>query len=293
MARTTGMTRDDILANPAAAQTALDEGAQETKSPLPVAEFPPDDLVTLPGGFRYKDELIRRVVVRELNGEDEEALARAIQNPNPYHFLDTLLSRGTVKLGNLSYDESQRLLPDLLVGDRDEIILGIRTATYGPVVEVFGWACPLCSGKVDAIEFNLADDVERIKLKDPANESVFELSLRRGAKAKVRLATGAVQTQTWDQDGLTVPQRNDVMLSKCIETWTDPKGQVHLIPGFPSMVRQMSAPDRQKILRELSQRQPGPRYNDVRFKHDECGGEVSLALGITDLFRDLIIGLTG
>jgi hypothetical protein len=292
MARTTGMTRDEIAADPSSAQAVLDGAAQAVKSPLPVAEFPPDDLVTLPGGIKHKDELIRRVVVKELTGEDEEALARAIQNPNPYHFLDTLLARGTVQLGNLSHDESQRLLPDLLVGDRDEIILGIRTATYGPTVEVFSWACPMCSGKVDKIEFSLAEDVERIRLKDPANESVFEVGLRKGASAKVRLATGAIQTATWEMADLTVPQRNDVMLSKTVETYTDAKGQVHLIPGFPSMVRQMSAPDRQTILRELSQRQPGPRYNDVRFKHEECGGEVSLALGITDLFRDLIIGLT-
>ena len=90
---------------------------------------------------------------------------------------------------------------------------------------------------------------------------------------------------------LTAPQRNDVMLSKTIETYTDPRGQTHLIAGFPSMVRQMSAPDRQAILRELTIRQPGPRYNEVSFNHDECGQEVTLALGITDLFRDLIAGL--
>jgi len=291
MARATAMSRDEILDNPGAATAALDAARDAAKSPLPVAPFPPDDLVTLPGGLSHNGEMLRKVVVKELTGEDEEALARAIQNPNPYHFLDTLLARGTVKLGGLSYDDSQKLLPSLLVGDRDEIILGIRTATYGDTVEVFGWTCPLCSGKVDKIEFSLKDDVERKRLSDPASEAVFDVSLRKGASAKVRLATGAVQTATFEVPDLLGPQRDDVMLSKCIETYTDTKGQVHLIPGFPSMVRQMSAPDRRAILRELSDRQPGPRYNEIKFRHEECGGEVSLALGITDLFRDLIIGL--
>lgn len=291
MPRSTSMTKDEILANPGVASAALDDAAKAAKSPLPVAAFPPDDMVTLPGGIMHKGDLIRRVVVKELTGEDEEALARAIQNPNPYHFLDTLLARGTVQLGTLSYDESQRMLPDLLVGDRDEIILGIRTATYGPTVEAFGWQCPLCSGTVDKIEFSLADDVERRKLADPANEVVFEVKLRKGAKAKVRLATGAVQTSVFEMDKLLGPQRDDIMLSKCIETYTDAAGQTHLIPGFPSMVRKLSAPDRRTILKELSERQPGPRYNEIGFTHEECGGAVTLALGITDLFRDLISGI--
>jgi hypothetical protein len=258
MARSTGMNRDEVLANPAEAQAALDQAAKAAKSPMPVADFPPDDLVTLPGGLTHKGELIRRVTVRELNGEDEEALARAIQNPNPYHFLDTLLSRGTDRIGTLSPEDSQKLLPDLLTGDRDEIILGIRRATYGATVEVFAWMCPVCGKTVDKIEFSLAEDVVRKKLKDPANETVFDLDLRKGAKAKVRLATGAVQTAGFEMPDLTGPQRDDVMLSKCVETYTDPAGNVHLIPGFPSMVRKMSAPDRRTILRELSERQPGP-----------------------------------
>jgi hypothetical protein len=285
------MTREEILANPAAAQALLDEAAQAAKSPLPVAEFPPDDRVTLPGGLVYKSKLIKHVTVKELTGEDEEALARAIQHPNIYHFLDTLLSCGTIRLGDLSADESQALLPELLVGDRDEIVLGIRTATYGETVEVFKVLCPTCGGTIDKVEFSLKDDVERITLKDPAEDSAFEVSLRKGAKAKVRLATGAVQTAVWEMPDLLAPQRDDVMLSKCIETYTDAAGNTHLIAGFPSMVRKMSSPDRRKILRELTERQPGPRYNDVRFNHDGCGGEVTLALGITDLFRDLIAGL--
>jgi hypothetical protein len=285
------MTRDEILADPQAAQAALDLATKMSASDLPVPDLPPDDLVALPGGYVHKGTVIKHAVVRELNGEDEEALAKALKGGNLYHLLDTLISRGVVKLGDLSYDETQRAVPDLLTGDRDEIILGIRIATYGDTVEVFGWTCPECAGVVDKIEFSLKDDVERINLKNPLADIEFEIGLNRGAKAKVRLATGAVQMAVWDQDDLVGPQRDDIMLSKTIQTYTDRRGQEHIISLFPSMVRQMSAPDRRKIVRELSQRQPGPRYNDIRFTHDGCHKEVALALGITDLFRDLIAGL--
>lgn len=285
------MTREEILENPGAAAAALDSIGKMAGTDMPVAEIPPDDLVTLPGGHVHKGEVIRTAVVRELNGEDEEALAKALQGGNLYHLLDTLISRGVVKLGDLSYDETQRAIPDLLVGDRDELLLGIRRATYGDTVEVFGWTCPECGGVVDKIEFSLTEDVERIKLRNPLEDVEFEIELNRGAKARVRLATGRVQLEVWDKDGLVGPQRDDIMLKSTVQSYTDRKGQEHVISLWPSMVRQMTAPDRRTIIRELSKRQPGPRYNDVRFTHDGCHKEVALALGITDLFRDLIAGL--
>lgn len=291
MARSTSMTREEILENPQAAQAALDLATKMSQADLPPAELPPDDLVTLPGGFVHKGSVIKHAVVRELNGEDEEALAKALQGGNLYHLLDTLITRGTVKLGDLSYDETQRAVPELLTGDRDEIILGIRAATYGDTVEVFGWKCPECGGTVDKIDFSIKEDVDRTRLKNPLEDAEFEVKLARGGKAKVRLATGVVQMAVWEQDELLGPQRDDIMLSKTIQTYTDRAGQEHIISLFPSMVRQMSAPDRRAIIRELSKRQPGPRYNDIRFTHDGCHKEVALALGITDLFRDLIAGL--
>lgn len=291
MARSTSMTRDEILENPGAAAAALDSITKMAGADMPVAEIPPDDLVTLPGGYIHKGDVIRNAVVRELNGADEEALAKALQGGNLYHLLDTLISRGVVQLGSLSPDETQKAIPELLVGDRDELLLGIRRATYGDTVEVFGWSCPECQGVVDKIEFSLTEDIERIKLKNPLEDIEFEVKLNRGAKAKVRLASGAVQLAVWEQNELVGPQRDDIMLSKTVQTYTDRRGQEHVISLWPSMVREMSAPDRRTIIRELSQRQPGPRYNDVRFTHDGCHKEVALALGITDLFRDLIAGL--
>src|SRR6185312_15632740 len=206
--RDTAMTREEVLANPGAAQAALDDVKSAAKSPLPTAEFPPDDMVKLPAGYLHEGELIRRVTVRELTGEDEEALARAIQNPNPYHFLDVLVSCGVERLGTLSREASLAILPDLLVGDRDEIILGIRRVTYGDTVEVFNWLCPDCGRRIDKIEFSLTDDVERTTMQNPADESRFEVKLRNNASAIVNLCTARVLAATYEMEDLTLPQRN-------------------------------------------------------------------------------------
>lgn len=290
MART-AMTRDDILADPDGAKAALDSIQDLIKDPMPVADLPPDDTVVLPGGLIHKGDLIRHVTVRELNGEHEEAIAKAMQHPNQYRFIDQILRCGVDRVGDLSPDESQKVLGNMLIGDRDEILLGVRRATYGDAVEVFNWLCPECGGKVDELGFSITEDVKRDKLTDPATEAVFDVKLRGGASAKARLVTGKVQLDIYEQTDLTTPQRNDVILAACIETYTDRRGNTHLIPGFPSMVRKMATSDRQAILRELTKRQPGPRYNDVRFEHDGCGKEVSLALGITDFFRELIVAV--
>ena len=104
--------------------------ALDSASPEPDPEIPPNDLVDLPGGI-IRADVIRTAVVRELTGKDEEALARASQSLNPFHFVNTLLECGVVRFGQEDESETRQLLKEALIGDRDALILGIRRATYG------------------------------------------------------------------------------------------------------------------------------------------------------------------
>lgn len=280
------VSRAEALADPAAANAKIASALKSAEPDLPVIDFPPDDFVELPGGLVRKDEIVRGVKVRELTGEDEEALAKAVQTGNPFHFLDTLLDCGVASIGDI--EDRAKAIKDLFIGDRDEVVLGIRRATYGDIVEVFGWVCPECGEEVDKLGFSLTDDVKRVTMDDPRKESDFTVQLRKGGSARVRLANGHDQIATFDDPKLLAPQRDDILLSRCVLTVTDKDGHETNIAGFPSLVRKMSIPDRRAILKQLSDRQPGPRYNDIRFRHDGCKNEVSLALGIRDLFRDLI-----
>lgn len=142
------------------------------------------------------------------------------------------------------------------------------------------------------INFTLTDDViERRELEDPAEDSIFRVSLRKGGSVVVRLPNGADQDALFEDEKWTTAQRNTVLLSRCIMTVIDSAGQEFSMAAFPSMSRNLSIPDRQAIIRQINQRQPGPRYNEVKFTHDECQNAVTLALGVRDLFRDLILFL--
>lgn len=282
------VTREESLASPGKTNAEIDailSGAGVNNAPE--MDTPPPDLVKLPGGLVHGGKVLRTAVVRELNGSDEEALSRALQPPGTiFHFMDTLISRATVSVGDLP--ATREILKSLFIGDRDELALAIRIATYGDEMSIERWQCPAC-GKLSDISFSLAEDVNRKTIKD--GESVFEVRLRKGASAKVRLPNGDDQDALFEDPEWSWAQRNTILISRCVQTYTDPSGQHFNMAAFPSMSLNLSIPDRQKIIREISERQPGPRYNEVRFTHEECKNEVVLALGVKDLFRDLILFL--
>lgn len=282
----TTRSREDALANPAETNAEVDT-LLTNAGPSGAPEIPdaPDDLVKLPGGLVRNGNAIRIATVRELNGSDEEALSRALASGSPFHFMDTLIERGTVKVGDQS--ATRELLKTLLIGDRDALALGIRIATYGDMMDIERWVCPVCQ-KLSDISFSLKEDIEYATLKNPVEDVVFEMQLRKGGSARVRLPNGNDQAAIFENEDWTTAQRNTILLSKCVLTYTDPQGQEFNMAAFPSMSLKLSTPDRQKIITEIYKRQPRPKYNEVKFTHDECGNEVVLALGITDLFRDLI-----
>lgn len=283
-------TREQALADPE--RTNADARAVLAGSmAAPQIEDAPDDLVKLPGGLIRGGKVDRTATVRELDGLDEEALSRALKTQGVagvFHFMDTLIACGTVSIGDEPAD--RETLKSLLIGDRDELALAIRVATYGPDMVIEQWVCPHCGSQSD-ISFSLTEDVDRRTLADPAGDQTFEVSLRKGAKALVRLPSGRDQEALFENDTWTTAQRNTKLLSLCVMSYTDPSGQQFNVMAFPSVVTKLSIPDRQKLIQEISERQPGPRYNEVKFTHEECGNEVVLALGVRDLFRDLILFL--
>ena len=56
--------------------------------------------------------------------------------------------------------------------------------------------------------------------------------------------------------------------------------------GHGSVTLNLSIPDRRAIIKALADKQPGPRLNEVKFTHQACGNEVTLLIGIGDLFLD-------
>lgn len=255
---------------------------------FPTAEMPPDTLVTLPGGLVHGDSVITHVEVRELTGEHEEAMSRAAraQPGNLLHFVNTLLECGTVRFGQEDPAKTRQYLQDALVGDRDAILLGIRRATYGDEIELPDWQCPECENLSD-LKVPL-DDIPVHELKYPAKDIVFDVPLRRGRTAEVRLANGADQTAVFENAKLSAAERDTILLSRCLLAIRDKDGTRHVTTGnAAATARGLSLADRHAILKQLLERQPGPQFGDLKFTHADCSKEVDLVIGMTELFRDL------
>lgn len=275
-------TMTNPLINPEKSNAEIAALLSETAN-APIIEFPPDDLVTLPGGLLKDDILITTGVVKELTGRDEESLARASQSFNLFHFFDRLLSCGVIKLGNNPDINLETTLRQLLIGDRAALILGIRQATYGDKIEISKWTCEHCGN-----EASLAMEVSDIPMKklDPLEDTIFEVELRKGGHAKVRLANGEDQLDIMEKPDLTQAQIETLFLSKCVIEIVDDRGFARQMAAFPSMALDLSVPDRHAILKELSERQPGPQYDKIDYECQSCGKKGLVTVGIGDLFLD-------
>jgi hypothetical protein len=254
-----------------------------TINPAPEIVLPPDLYVRMPGGLLVDGALVRDAEVRELTGEDEEALAKARSSANadPLKFINVLLERGVEKVGTRAATAS--VLRELLLGDREALLLGIRRATFGDDVEVKDFYCPHCDET-----FDVTVDLNDFPIEELGDEGpVFDVELRRGGKARVRLPNGADQEKVLSHRQLTTAEQNTILLSRCVLTVEDKDGKTFAVEGSTAAINKMGVADRQKILEALHERQPGPRYDEVKMLHEACEKELVVPLTVVELFRGL------
>jgi hypothetical protein len=273
------------LDNPAAANEAISTALSASGADWPQPEPLASDLVTLPGGLVVDGELITHARVKELTGADEEAIARASVSLNPFHFINTLLECGVVQIGDLHPKKTRELLKKLLVGDRDALIMGIRRCTYGDDIEVEEWTCPECQ-----INSNLSiplDDIPVRKLETPGDPEL-DVDLRKGRVARIALANGADQLAVFENKKLNLKERDTLLIERTLISIREVDGTVNTVVGYShGTAVAMNMGDRNKILKKLATCQPGPQFGEVKFVHDACAKEVTVAVGIGDMFPDL------
>jgi hypothetical protein len=236
----------------------------ETKAPA-------DSMVSLPGGYvMASNEVVTTAEVRELTGADEEAISRSGSISKS---LQTLLQRGLLKLGN--EEATKEHLDNLLAGDRDAILLGIRRITFGDTFELM-IRCPHCSEQQEC-SIHLVNDVPVRKLENQ-NDRTWEVKTRTG-KVLVTLPNGSVQKKLMDSIDKTSAEINTIILANCIISENER-------PIIGSQVAlNLGLADRTKIIEQILERNPGPRLGEVKKACKACGEEIDLPLGLTDLFR--------
>lgn len=281
-----GLDFSNAAENPellAAAQALTDD-----RKP-PTLENPLDGPVTLPGGFRRvkpgsdgaEFEVVRSAWVRELNGDDEERIARAKMKQDVSAFIRAILECGVDRLGDSR--PTREDLDSLLVGDQQFLLVEIARATYGDEVEYNQFGCPHC-GKTFDFSLSISDDIP-VKRLDRSTDATFDIRLRKDRVATVTLPTGEVAALMAETD--TAAEANTVLITNCVEEIRGPQGTVQ-VRGQEDVARRLGVADRQTLVNGLSERMPGPQYNEVRFKHDPgCGEEIRLSVTLADLFLGL------
>jgi hypothetical protein len=263
----------NAAANPALANELLTKALkEEPKEIAPDIVLPSDTTVNLPGGYvNAAGEVIKTAEVRELNGRDEEAISKAT---NLGKAIMTILNRGTVKIGDEQAEE--RLLDQLLIGDRDALLLGILKNTFGKNIEVPAY----CNGCTDEkiVQINIDEDIKFKILTDPVNDRIFTVK-GKSVDYIVKLPNGIVQKEMINNMDKTSAELTTIILENTVvkigETPVYTKAQVQTL----------SVSDRRVIIDEINHRAPGPQFDDVTVTCPSCESEVLVPINLGSLFR--------
>jgi hypothetical protein len=258
-------------ANPALANQMLNKALTEApKERMPEIVSPSDTTVELPGGYvNAAGEVIRTAEVRELTGKDEEVISKT---NNLGKAVLTILQLGTVKIGNEAATE--KLLDELLIGDRDAILLGILKATFGNTVKIPVFA----DGEEKLVEVDINTDIKTKILTDPVNDRVFIVK-GKNVDYTVKLPNGVVQREMINNAEKTPAELSTLVLENTLV-------RIGENPVYSkAQVQALSVVDRRKIIEEINKRAPGPQFEDVVVTDPDTGSEVTVPINLGTLFQ--------
>ena len=231
---------------------------------------PPPTEVTLPLGLWSPVEPLRdTAVVRELNGYDEEAMAQA---KSLGASMQIMLERAVVSIGGKKATPAD--MEELCLGDRWELLLGIRRVTWGDEIETSA-TCPHCR-TTSEIEVPVSE-IPRQEVSDKITGRRFSILLSKG-EGTFKHIPGDVHRRML-QDKFT--SAADIVTATIL-------GCAEEIPGTlvvtAESVKAMSLRDRRAVIQGLNKHNIGPDTDNVPVICEACGEEHTLALTAGALF---------
>lgn len=209
-------------------------------------------------------------IVRELNGEDEEALASATSKKTLSYaeYMSALLSRAVMRIGNIEINSQTHLIDDLLIGDRDMLFIGTVKATYGRIREL-EVSCSNCEG-TNYVSLNLDEDFESNQPTHPLHKPL-EVELKDGSVVKLNYPTGADSLYV-AKKAKTTAEQNTLMLSRCAVWDSNPPRDKE------QWAKSLNLGDRGKLVRALSTDPPGPKMEEVNTQCAKCGEDLLILM---------------
>lgn len=208
--------------------------------------------------------------VRELNGEDEEAIASLTSKKSLSYaeYMSALLTRSVISIGNIQVNQQAPIIDNLMVGDRDLLFIGTVKATYGRMrdLEV---TCGNCEAN-NFVTLNLDDDFSVTKpavdLRNP-----IEVTLKNGTVVKLNYPTGADSLYV-AKKAKTTAEQNTLMLARCSVWDSNPPRDLE------SWAKSLNLGDRGKLVRALSTDPPGPKMEEVKTQCASCGEDLVILM---------------
>ena len=222
---------------------------------------PPEHPYRLPGGMRVDGRWTRDAMLRQLTGWDEEWLAGWDRSVPSAVVQSALLERCVTKVGEGG--SSPQLIAEMLVGDRDYLLLCLRRMSLGTKFDAVT-ECPRCASRIE-----LSFDVDEIPVDErPQRANTFTTRLVRadGSELRVRYHLPRGRDQ---ERAARAPEadRTSVLLASCLE-------KVEAVKGSGAAAGLMDTAAGQQL--ELLMEQQAPQVTlDMDLVCPECGHETS------------------
>jgi hypothetical protein len=231
---------------------------QQPEAAPPLAESLAERRLQLPGGVLGANGRCHRMVrVRELTGFDEEVLSERTE-ANAARLVSRFLARVITEIEGLERRVDEDLVADMLVGDRDYLLLRLRQMDLGDDVrQVVRCPSPACGKKVD-VDFLVSEiEVTRASAVLPA----YRVQLGEGAAAvsvSVRLPTGRDQEAIAPLVATNPAAANTRLFSRVVQRW----GEARSLDE--DAARALPLKQRSQLAAFLERSSPGPDlYLDV------------------------------
>ena len=244
--------------------SALDAALSD---PVPQIAAPPNPTVELYVGVADPSgDWQKTAMVRELTGEDEEALAsfEAKGGIGYADYMSFLLRRSVESIGHINVKQDPGVIDNLIIGDRDKLFMAIVQATYGTTRE-YQVDCDAC-GQSNDVFVDISTFPEKT-LKKGVGPKV-SVSLRDGTAVEFRLPNGHDSIEA-TKSAKTTAEQNTFLLARCVTN----------VSGNPTAwAKELGMSDRSKLIKTLLDAQPGPEIGEVEARCADCGENFKIML---------------
>lgn len=236
----------------------------------------------------YKDDsgvVHKEFEYREMDGYDEEALAKPKVRNNGSVLMRTLLSRCIVRIGTINRDSVKpkawdEIIQSLCAYDQDYAFMQIRILSLGDEIKV-AHQCPNpeCKAKIKTT-FNINEDFDIEPFKE-VDEIEFELPRGYIDKEGTKHTKGVMRYPTGlDREILGVTAKNNYALATTLLlTRIVSIGDT---PVTDDVIRKLSLRDREYLINLLNDYKFGYDLDNLDIECPECGDTFTATLNNAD-----------